>query len=706
VPAEKAAWGLVLASAVLMPLLTGSAARWHLLPAAATLRLPTELLRALPWQARTTETPAAFDQAAEKLSPSGLVSTSSRVVFHSSGFVTGHDLSRAANAKRMNRALAPAKTHSSNATPFEPFPAGVVIPLTPPGPALKQPIVQGNWMKPVVRWAWAAYLSIALLLLARLARGLWIALRIWTKAERVPDEVAVRFSPGLALRWSDAVATPVTIGWGVLLPRGYAEWDEEKLRVVVAHEASHVRQGDFYLQLLAGAYVALMWISPLGWWLKHKLSELSEAISDRAGLEEARSGTQYAQILLEFAALPRSTVAGVAMAHTSNLSRRIERLLNESSFRQAFAGSRRALLAVLLVPAVLAATALIRVEAATGHVAAVTVAAQTTGVSHPDEALPAAPQEPAPAAPPSAAVSEAPAIPPPPAAPTVAPVPQIGPITVDPPVVPVIDAAAIQAQVQAQMARDSAKIQAQAERAATRAVAQAQRAAALAAKDQGFAYHWSDNGDSYALITGKDQHFNFSGKWSEDTSKQIEKARKLAGGKALWFRHNGKSYLLTDPAMVAQLESMYAPMEALGRDQEQFAKEQAEFAATEAKLGEEMAKASIPTPDISKEMAELNAAVAKLQASQSKTMSTEQWAELEGKIGALQGKIGAIQGRLGALQGLSGEKLGKLGTLEGELGEKQGLLGEKQARQAMEADRKVRAIIDQSLKDGKAKPVE
>jgi hypothetical protein len=118
--------------------------------------------------------------------------------------------------------------------------------------------------------------------------------------------------------------------------------------------------------MLAGVYAAVFWFSPLGWWLKRKLSDLGEAISDRAGLEEAASRASYAQVLLEFAAMPRPTAAGVAMARTSNLSHRIERFLNESSFRQAFAGSRRRiLLAILLVPmAVFAGTALIRVEAA------------------------------------------------------------------------------------------------------------------------------------------------------------------------------------------------------------------------------------------------------------------------------------------------------------------------------------------------------
>ena len=134
------------------------------------------------------------------------------------------------------------------------------------------------------------------------------------------------------MRVSGSVRAPVTVGSGIVLPLDFAQWDAEKLRVVLAHEDSHVRQGDFYLQLLASLYVALVWFSPLGWWLKRRLSDLSEAISDRAGLEQASSCGFYAQILLEFAAQPRPTRIGVAMARSTNLSARIERFLNESSF--------------------------------------------------------------------------------------------------------------------------------------------------------------------------------------------------------------------------------------------------------------------------------------------------------------------------------------------------------------------------------------
>ena len=211
------------------------------------------------------------------------------------------------------------------------------------------------------------YLAVCTALLARLFLGLGAAVKLWLRAQPVSLAPQFDLPGGLHLRSSPRVASPVTIGSGVVLPADYAEWNEEKLRIALAHERCHIRQGDFYLQILARVYVSLFWFSPLGWWLKRKLSDLGETISDRAGLAEAASRFSYAQALLEFAALPRPTVMGVAMARSSNLSRRIEWLLNEASFRRAFAGSRRrALLAVLLVPgALVVATALVSVKAAT-----------------------------------------------------------------------------------------------------------------------------------------------------------------------------------------------------------------------------------------------------------------------------------------------------------------------------------------------------
>jgi hypothetical protein len=144
----------------------------------------------------------------------------------------------------------------------------------------------------------------------------------------------------------------------------------------------------------------VFWFSPLGWWLRRALASLGEAIGDRAGIDAAASRSRYAEVLLEFAAMPRQTLPGVAMARPGNLSHRIERLLNEHLFRSAFAeGRRRAVVSLLLIPAALfAATALIRVQSAAAQTAPAPATAPTPSAAPAPSAAPTSSAAPAPAA--------------------------------------------------------------------------------------------------------------------------------------------------------------------------------------------------------------------------------------------------------------------------------------------------------------------
>ena len=337
--AQKAVWGLVLAAAFLMPLLMPLIPRWQWLPVAA-VRMPA-------WNQQANAQPAVPVPASSTLQARSVLSAPRQIT-----------LAPESNSTPGNRFPAPVITSSEfDAPPAAPDfgnPAGA--PQTNLWHALQQPIMLG----------WLLYLGVSTALLVRLCFGLGFAARLWWTARPVLWTPQFPLPAGLRLRSTAHVASPVAIGSGILLPANYAAWDAEKLRVVLAHEYSHIRQGDFYLQILARLYASLFWFSPLGWWLQRKLSDLGEAISDRAGLEHAASRSSYAQVLLEFAALPRPTLIGVAMARSSSLSDRIERFLNESTFHLCFTGSRRrAFVAVLLVPvALFAATALIRVEAA------------------------------------------------------------------------------------------------------------------------------------------------------------------------------------------------------------------------------------------------------------------------------------------------------------------------------------------------------
>ena len=395
VPAQKAAWALVLTSALAMPLLM----RCPWLPAAGSIRLPSYLR--MPVAVAPTAAPAPANSSARP-------SLAARP---------------AAEAEQpppsgASRYPAPVITYSNPASG-----AGVDTEASP-APRTSALLATALDAERLLTFAWILYLFVGAILLLRLAFGLVSAFRLWLIARPVSISFGPTYAPHARFRSSTRISSPVNIGSGIVLPADYTEWDWEKLRIVLAHERSHVRQGDFYLQLLAGLYAAVFWFSPLGWWLKRHLSELGEAISDRAGLEEAASRSSYAQLLLEFAALPRPTLSGVAMARSGNLTLRIERLLNDSKFRQAFAaGRRRGLLAVMLVPAVLFASAvLVRVQAAgrpePAPSAQSVVQPPNTGVSKANQVTtdevpvpPVAPAAPLVPAPPASPVSAAPAPP-------------------------------------------------------------------------------------------------------------------------------------------------------------------------------------------------------------------------------------------------------------------------------------------------------
>jgi hypothetical protein len=595
------------------------------------------------------------------------------------------------------------------------------------------------------------YVAVAAVLLLRLLIGLFSALSLWTTAEFISPLVV----PEPNVRASARIPAPVTVGSGIVLPADYARWHRSKLRMVIAHERSHVRQMDFYLQLLAGVYTALFWFSPLGWWLRHTLSTLGEAIGDRAGIEAAASRSHYAETLLEIAAIPHRGLPGVAMARSANLSRRVESMLNEQQLQRAFLeGKRRAVMSLLVVPvALFAAIILARVPAASAQSSQqpTTPPPQTdaqpqkpaTGQASPpqdqvsgtDSAQPAAPAKPAAPVSPSTPqlLPDQSAVPPAP------PAPDVLPATPDIPAPPPpgegegIGAGFGQSDNQS---------------TTTSVFNDSGETSSFQTNRNGkssyyFRYH--SGGDAYAIVTGPGSTMTFSGDWDPDQRAQIDKARSMANGPFLWFRHEGKEYIVTDPAIVAHLQQMYEPMQELGRQQAVLGRQQRELGMQQRGLARQQRQAGdVRMPDLSKEMAELNAAIAKLRTDQSQwndqqwadlqaklkadenqTLSPEkmgqieaqvgamqaQWnsermAEFQAKLAALQAKLGSLQGEAGTRMGAFGAQMGELGSRMGALGEQQGRLGAEQGRLARELDEQVHTIIEQSLADGKAKPVQ
>ena len=655
------------------------------LRSAGGVLLPESLLHASAVRTSAVRTSAVRSDAA--------AGTKSAMVLQSSGF-------RSKPAAHISR---PVNLHANRLEPSALL--SVVSPQASAKPLLNKQTHFRLWSWTKIRSALLVlYAALVGFLLVRIAAGLGIAFRLWRRAEPVADlEFASVPSakPAPRVRVSPDLTTPVTIGSTILLPADFETWDETKLRIVLAHEQSHVRQGDFYLQTIAAVHLAVFWFSPLGWWLQRKLSELGEALSDRAGLEEASSPAAYAQVLLEFAATPRrrslagalaGPLTGVAMARTSNLSSRIERVLNDRRFRLAFLGGRyHAVAAAILVPAALvAAVGMIRIAPPVEAAHTSVLSAQPARVKTSSAAVvnPGTMELIAQIAPVvggqfnlTSLIQDVA-----PAAPTVVP---------DAPAAPdVAEPAPEPEQAQESDARP-------------------------APKEKRHSQVWvsDDNGESFAIVQengDKSIHMN------DNHNEEFEKARRTMHGNYIWFERDGKSYVIDNPAIVAKSQALFKGNPELDRRMTELEKKQAELNKKMADIEPEMAKAKLPGPELAQQMAKLEAELAvqgeafkKLSAQISKNTSEakldqiqEQMGDLQGKIGDIQGHIGDIQGEIGEQQGRIGEKQGELGEQMGELGEQMGEIGEQQGKDAEEASRKLKLVIDQAMRDGQARPID
>lgn len=567
-----------------------------------------------------------------------------------------------------------------------------------------------------------AYMSVAVFLLFRTLAGLAVALRLWLRSKPVP-ELKSMYVEGQTrvgtVRASRDLVTPVTIGSTVILPANHSEWGEDKLRIVLAHERSHVRQGDFYLQLLAAAHVAIFWFSPLGWWLKRKLSELGETLSDAAGLQAAPDASTYAQVLLEFAAMPRtSPVAGVPMARSGSLSARIDQILNISRLKAASVGGRRhvVLSASLVLVALVAVVACIRivppVEAAQAQAAAKaqTVTGATSGTASTGQSKPAAetieagePQEAATGqvddetAPQITDVPPVPSVDPSPAvtiaAPQVAPTPSVTPE----PSAALAPRAPYSSYSMASPGSASMSYQ--------------DTAPGTATGPGSFAYGHSRDGDdngSFAIIRGNG-NVTLSGR----AGKALEEAKRKYHNNFLWFERDGKSYVITDPSIMGQFNDYDQRNKGLERQQAQLQMQQDELNQRMKEFDPSKAKVMTDSPEMKKQMAELNRKLTELQSEKFKKMTgdingqvnQEMLSDLQSKMGQIQAQIGEIQGHIGEEMGRLGEKQGELGEQMGHLGEQMGRIGEAQGRLADQMNERVQSLIDRAMQNGTAKPV-
>jgi beta-lactamase regulating signal transducer with metallopeptidase domain len=126
------------------------------------------------------------------------------------------------------------------------------------------------------------------------------------------------------------------VGPVVILPVEAENWTDERCRVVLLHELTHIARRDCLTQFLAQIACVFYWFNPLIWLAARRLRMEREQACDAFVLKTGTKPSDYAHHLLEIArtmqqqksALEWSPNATIAMAQPSQLEERLLAILN------------------------------------------------------------------------------------------------------------------------------------------------------------------------------------------------------------------------------------------------------------------------------------------------------------------------------------------------------------------------------------------
>lgn len=178
-------------------------------------------------------------------------------------------------------------------------------------------------------------------------------------------------------------------------------------------------------------------------------------------------------------------------------------------------------------------------------------------------------------------------------------------------------------------------------------------------------------------------------------------------GDYIYFRHQGKTYVIQDPGILARARDLLAPMQEIGRMQRELGRQQAELGRQQQSFGWQQATAKLGKPDFQRDIAELTQVLERMKLEQlTPQIDQRALADLEGKLGAIQADLGSLQAEFGAQHGKLAEQQAALGEQQGKLGEEQGRLGEQRRKLIEDATRQLQPLVEEAIRDGKAKPLQ
>jgi len=236
-------------------------------------------------------------------------------------------------------ALAPIATYTwlSQAAGPETLPVTLGAAATPAAEQLSvEPVLPSDWMPYLV----AVWFAGATLLTLRLLAGWTMTLR-WRRVSSVEtprnwlchmERLRILLAVGRKVRltFSSRVDSPAVVGWlrpVILMPLHMIGLAPEQAELLLAHELAHVRRHDALVNFLQRAIEAVLFYHPAVWWLSARIRAEREHCCDDIAIGLCGDPVLYARTLV---ALEESRASAPALALAANggdLISRVRRIL-------------------------------------------------------------------------------------------------------------------------------------------------------------------------------------------------------------------------------------------------------------------------------------------------------------------------------------------------------------------------------------------
>jgi beta-lactamase regulating signal transducer with metallopeptidase domain len=245
--------------------------------------------------------------------------------------------------------------------------------------------------------------------------------------------------------------------------------------------------------------------------------------------------------------------------------------------------------------------------------------------------------------------------------------------------------------------------------------------------------HHDDKDDRGFAIVRKGDDDNGMVAGSLDDLDDIQRVKTAMGSDFLWFKQDGKAYVVDDPATIARVQALWKDSNDLGEQMSALGDKMSVHGEKMEALGKKMEKLSVhhaPTPEMDQAQEAINELAQRQLALSGKQMrlsrerrdaDEKREAEIEREMETLDKQMEGLSGEMekyGAVMEREGARLEKMQVPMEEiskqmdvetkpmekLGKEMGALGEKQKKLVKKAEAETRVEISNAMKKGLARP--